>query len=559
MIRGFQGDKNDTSNKFNVASCLKHFVGYQAVISGKDRTPAYIPDNVLSEYHIEPFKEAIKDGAKTVMINSGLINGIPVHANYELIIKTLREKLGFEGVILSDWEDINKLHTRDKVAKNKKEAIKIAINSGIDMSMIPYDYEQFCRFLIELVKEGEVSLKRIDDAVLRILKLKFDLDLFDNPITDFNSYKDFGSKKHKELAYKAASESITLLKNKNDILPLKNNPSILVTGPNANTMRGLNGAWTYSWQGNLADEFAFDYNTIYESVSNTFGSSNVKLIPGVAYNEEGSYFEMKELNIKKVVDEGRKSDIILLCLGENSYTEKPGDLNDLNIHKLQSKLARELSKTGKPIILIINSGRPRLITDFEPFMDGIINIYLPGNHGGDALADILSGKVNPSGKLPYTYPAFPNSLLTYYYKPSEIQNNNQGAYDYVGEVKNLYDFGYGLSYSKFSYSNLSTNRKVYESLSDTIQINVELRNTSKVDGYEVVQLYSSDLFAEITPDVKRLRDFKRIFIKSGESKSINFSLPINSLGYYNNRNEKVVEKGEFSILVNNLSSNVLIK
>ena len=559
MIRGFQGDKNDTSNKFKVASCLKHFVGYQAVISGKDRTPAYIPDNVLSEYHIEPFKEAIKDGAKTVMISSGLINGIPVHANYKLIIKILREKLGFEGVILSDWEDINKLHTRDKVAKNKKEAIKIAINSGIDMSMIPYDYEQFCRFLIELVKEGEVSLKRIDDAVLRILKLKFDLGLFDNPITDFNSYKDFGSKKHNELAYKAASESITLLKNKNDILPLKNNPSILVTGPNANTMRGLNGAWTYSWQGNLADEFAFDYNTIYESVSNTFGSSNVKLIPGVAYNEEGSYFEMKELNIKKVVDEGRKSDIILLCLGENSYTEKPGDLNDLNIHKLQSKLARKLSKTGKPIILIINSGRPRLITDFEPFMDGIINIYLPGNHGGDALADILSGKVNPSGKLPYTYPAFPNSLLTYYYKPSEIQNNNQGAYDYVGEVKNLYDFGYGLSYSKFSYSNLSTNRKVYESLSDTIQINVKLRNTSKVDGYEVVQLYSSDLFAEITPDIKRLRDFKRIFIKSGESKSINFSLPINSLGYYNNRNEKVVEKGEFSILVNNLSRNVLIK
>jgi beta-glucosidase len=268
---------------------------------------------------------------------------------------------------------------------------------------------------------------------------------------------------------------------------------------------------------------------------------------------------MKEVNIKKAVDEGRKSDIILLCLGENSYTEKPGDLNDLNIHKLQSKLARELSKTGKPIILIINSGRPRLITDFEPFMDGIINIYLPGNHGGDALADILSGKINPSGKLPYSYPAFPNSLLTYYYKPSEIQNNNQGAYDYVGEVKNLYDFGYGLSYSKFSYSNLSTNRKVYESLSDTIRINVELRNTSKVDGYEVVQLYSSDLFAEITPDVKRLRDFKRIFIKSGESKSVNFSLPINSLGYYNNRNEKVVEKGEFSILVNNLSSNILFK
>ena len=558
MIRGFQGDKNDTSNKFKVASCLKHFVGYQAVISGKDRTPAYIPDNVLSEYHIEPFKEAIKDGAKTVMISSGLINGIPVHANYELIIKTLREKLGFEGVILSDWEDINKLHTRDKVAKNKKEAIKIAINSGIDMSMIPYDYEQFCRFLIELVKEGEVSLKRIDDAVLRILKLKFDLGLFDNPITDFNSYKDFGSKKHNELAYKAASESITLLKNKNDILPLKNNPSILVTGPNANTMRGLNGAWTYSWQGNLADEFAGEYNTIYEAISNKFGSRNVKFIPGVAYTESGNYFDMNEVNIRKAVDEGKKSDIIILCLGENSYTEKPGDLNDLNIHKLQSKLAFELIKTRKPIILIINSGRPRLITDFEPFMSAVINVYLPGNHGGDALADILSGKVNPSGKLPYTYPAFPNSLLPYYYKPSEVQNNNQGAYNYVGKVNNLYDFGYGLSYSEFEYTNLNTDKDVYNSKSDTIKINFKIKNTSKIDGYETVQLYSSDLYAQITPDIKRLRDFRKIFLRSGESKSIDFSLPVEKLGYFNVKNKKITEKGEFKLMIDTLNKLITI-
>ena len=559
MIRGFQGDNNDISNKYNVAACLKHFVGYQSVISGKDRTPAYIPDNVLSEYHIEPFREAIKDGAKTVMISSGLINGIPVHANYDLIVRVLRRKLGFEGVILSDWEDINKLHTRDKVAENKKEAVKIAINAGIDMSMIPYEYEQFCKFLIELVKEGEVPIERIDEAVSRILKLKYDLGLFDNPIIDSNNYKDFGSKKHRELAYKAASESITLLKNKNKILPIKNNPSILVTGPNANSMRTLNGAWTYSWQGDLADEFTSNYNTIYEAVSNSFGSSNVKFIPGVAYKKGGNYYEMNEINIKKAVDEGRKSDVIILCIGENSYTEKPGDLNDLNIHKLQLKLALELSKTGKPIVLIINSGRPRLITDFEPFMSAIINVYLPGNHGGDALADILSGKINPSGKLPYTYPAFPNSLLPYYYKPSEVQNNNQGAYNYTGEVNNLYDFGYGLSYSHFEYSDLKINKDTFQSTSDTIQININLKNVSNIDGYEIIQLYSSDLFAQITPDIKRLRDFKRVFLKSGETKSINFSLPIDKLAYYNAQNKKIIENGSFSISINELNRTFLVK
>ena len=513
---------------------------------------------MLSEYHIEPFREAIKDGAKSVMISSGLINGIPVHANYDLIIKILRQKLGFDGVILSDWEDINKLHTRDKVAESKKEAVKIAINSGIDMSMIPYDYEQYCRFLLELVNEGEVSIERINDAVSRILKLKLDLGLFENPITDFSKYEAFGSKKHKELAYNAASESITLLKNKNRILPIKGNPSILVTGPNANSMRTLNGAWTYSWQGNLADEFAGDYNTIYEAISNKFGSRNVKFIPGVAYTESGNYFDMNEVNIRKAVDEGKKSDIIILCLGENSYTEKPGDLNDLNIHKLQSKLAFELIKTRKPIILIINSGRPRLITDFEPFMSAVINVYLPGNHGGDALADILSGKVNPSGKLPYTYPAFPNSLLPYYYKPSEVQNNNQGAYNYVGKVNNLYDFGYGLSYSEFEYTNLNTDKDVYNSKSDTIKINFKIKNTSKIDGYETVQLYSSDLYAQITPDIKRLRDFRKIFLRSGESKSIDFSLPVEKLGYFNLKNKKITEKGEFKLMIDTLTSLITI-
>ena len=558
MIRGYQGDNNDVSNKYSVAACMKHFVGYQAVISGKDRTPAYIPDNVLSEYHIEPFKKAIESGAKTVMINSGLINGVPVHADYNLMINVLRNKLGFEGVILTDWEDIRKLHDRDKVAKNQKEAIKMAINAGIDMSMVPYEYEHFIRNLKSLVEEGEVSMDRIDDAVLRILKLKLELDLFNNPVTNYEEYDDFGSKKHHQLAYKAASESITLLKNNDDILPIKGNPRILVTGPNANNMRTLNGAWTYSWQGDLTDDFAGEYNTIYEAVRNTYGSNNVRYVPGVSYRKGGSYYDMDEINIQKAVQEARRSDYIVLCLGENTYTEKPGDLNDLNIHKLQSKLAVELSKTGKPIILILNLGRPRLISDIEPLMSAVVNVYLPGNFGADALADILSGKVNPSGKLPYTYPAYPNSLLPYYYKPSEVQNNAQGAYNYVGEVNNLYDFGYGLSYSDFKYSNFAVDKDTFN-LSDTLNIGVFVTNESDIDGYETVQLYSSDLYASITPDIKRLRDYDKIHIKAGETKRLTFSLPVSELEFYNYKNEPVVEEGRFKISINDKSKEIYIK
>ena len=558
MIKGYQGEKNDVSNKYNVAACMKHFVGYQAVISGKDRTPAYIPDNVLSEYHIEPFKKAIESGAKTIMINSGLINGVPVHADYDLMINVLRNKLGFQGVILTDWEDIRKLHDRDKVAKTQREAIKIAINAGIDMSMVPYEYEHFIKNLKSLVEEGEVSMERIDDAVKRILKLKLELDLFNNPVTNYEEYDDFGSKKHHQLAYKSASESITLLKNNDDILPLKGKPRILVTGPNANNMRTLNGAWTYSWQGELTDDFAGEYNTIYESIRNTYGSNNVKYIPGVSYRKDANYYDMDEIDIQKAVNEARRSDYIILCLGENTYTEKPGDLNDLNIHRLQSKLALELSKTGKPIILILNLGRPRLISDIEPLMSAIVNVYLPGNFGADALADILSGKVNPSGKLPYTYPAYPNSLLPYYYKPSEVQNNAQGAYNYVGEVNNLYDFGYGLSYSDFKYSKLSVNKDTFNT-DENINIGVSITNDSDIDGYETVQLYSSDQYASITPDVKRLRDFTKIHIKAGETKAVSFSLPVSELEFYNINNIPVVEEGKFKISINTFTKEIYVK
>ena len=558
MIKGYQGFDNNVSNKHKVAACMKHFVGYHATISGKDRTPAYIPDNVLSEYHIESFKKAIEAGAKTVMINSGLINGIPVHADYNLLINILRNKLGFQGVILTDWEDIRKLHDRDKVAKTQKEAVKIAINAGIDMSMVPYEYEQFFNDLVELVEDGEVSMDRIDDAVKRILELKFELDLFQNPVTNYEDYQDFGSKKHHQLAYKAASESITLLKNNNNILPIKGKPRILVAGPNGNNMRTLNGAWSYSWQGELTDKFAGDFNTIFEALANKYGKDNVKYVSGVSYKENGSYYDMVEDDINKAVSEANKSDYIVLCLGENTYTEKPGDLNDLNLHKLQIKLAKKLAETGKPIILILNIGRPRLISDIEPFMSAIVNIYLPGNFGGDALSDVLSGKVNPSGKLPYTYPAYPNSLIPYYFKPSEVQNNSQGAYNYVGEVNNLYDFGFGLSYSEFTYSNLEINNEQFN-LDDSIKISVNVKNSGKIDGSETVQLYSSDLYASLTPDVKRLRDFDKIELKAGEMKTITFELPVSELAFANSDNQFVVESGKFKLSIDNLSKEITVR
>ncbi|MEC7850564.1 MAG: glycoside hydrolase family 3 N-terminal domain-containing protein, partial [Bacteroidota bacterium] len=558
MIKGYQGLDNDISNKYNVAACMKHFVGYHATISGKDRTPAYIPDNVLSEYHIEPFKKAIDAGAKTIMINSGLINGIPVHADYNLMINVLRNNLGFEGVILTDWEDIRKLHDRDKVAETQKEAVKMAINAGIDMSMVPYEYEQFFNDLVQLVNEGEVSMERIDDAVKRILKLKFELDLFENPVTNYEEYEDFGSKKHHQLAYKAASESITLLKNNNDILPLKGKPKILVTGPNGNNMRTLNGAWSYSWQGELTDRFAGDFNTIYEALQNNYGRNNVKYVSGVSYKENGSYYDMVEDNINAVVREARNSDYIVLCLGENTYTEKPGDLNDLNLHQLQVKLAKKLAETGKPIILILNLGRPRLISDIEPLMSAVVNVYLPGNFGGDALSDIISGDVNPSGKLPYTYPAYPNSLLPYYYKPSEVQNNAQGAYNYVGEVNNLYDFGFGLSYSEFIYSDLKVNKDQF-GFNETIQISVNVENISEIDGFETIQLYSSDLYASVTPDIKRLRDFSKVEIKAGEKKTITFDLPVDELAFVNADNQLVVEPGNFKLTIDRFSKEISVR
>ena len=564
-LEGQQGIDNNMNNDFVVATSIKHFLGYQTTISGKDRTPSYIPEHVLRELHLPAFENAISQGAKTIMINSGLINGIPVHADRYLLTDLLRDELGFDGIILTDWEDINKLHDRDKVAESRKDAIKIAINAGIDMSMIPYDYEEFCDNLLELVKEGEISEARIDESVRRILKLKIELGLFDKK--NKPDYSDFGSQTHQNYAYAAAVESMTLLKNENLTLPIRNKNKILVTGPNGDSMRTLNGAWTYSWQGEKTDFFAGDHNTIYEAIKNKFTDSDVKYIPGVTYpiNEDydkepkfeyyDQYVDQKKEAIKYANEE---ADIIVLCLGENTYTEKPGDLNDINLNRLQIDFANEIIKSGKPVVLVLNIGRPRLISEIESKVNAVINIYLPGNFGGDALADILYGSVNPSGKLPYSYPLYSNSLIPYNYKPAEVQNNAQGAYNYVGEVNNLYDFGFGLSYTSFEYSNLKLNSNQF-SKNENIYLSVDIKNTGEIEGKEVIQVYSKDHYASLTPDVKRLRAFKKIELKPGEIKNVKFEIQVQDLGFVNYQNKHVVETGKFDLMVGSLKSELIIK
>lgn len=558
MIKGYEGVTDSIHTKYKVASCLKHFLGYSVPVSGKDRTPAYIPENVLREYHLEPFRAAIEAGAESVMINSGIINGISVHASYELLTKMLKEELNFEGVVVTDWMDIINLHTRDKIAKDDKEAIKLAINAGIDMSMVPYEYETFCDNLIALVKEGEVKECRIDDAVRRILKLKLKLNLWEQPVTKISDYPEFGSEKSARMAYDAAAESITLLKNNNNILPLSKTSKVLVTGPNANSMRTLNGGWSYSWQGEKTERYTEHFNTILEAIQNEIGANNVKYVPGVSYVNDGKYFEDVEDQFANAIAAAKTVDAIILCVGENTYTEKPGDLNDLTLNANQLRLAKELAKTGKPVILILNQGRPRSISSIEPEMTAVVHTYLPGNYGGDALADILFGDVNPSGKLPYTYPSYPNSIVTYYHKPSEEQKRAEGAYVYESDYNPQYEFGHGLSFTTFEYSNLKVSKREFNE-EQTLTITVDVRNTGKRSGKEAVLLYSSDLYASLTPDVKRLRRFSKISLEAGETKTVSFELTHKDLAFVNQHNKWVTEPGDFDLTIGGLTAKVAFK
>lgn len=542
MIKGYEGDDNDISNPYHLSSCIKHFLGYATSISGKDRTPAYIPENVMREYHLPPFKKAIEAGAHSIMINSGIINGVSVHASYDLLTKLLKQELGFQGVVVTDWMDIENLHRRDRIAKDDKEAIKLSINAGIDMSMIPYNYETFCKGLVELVKEGEVSMDRIDDAVLRILKFKINLGLFEAPVTYAKDYPKVGSKEFAQHAYNAAAEGITLLKNKDNILPLKKGAKILLVGPNGNNMRTLNGSWTYSWQGEKVDEFAQGFNTIFEALKNTYG--DVQYIPGVSYNMQGKYYEENKDRFDEAVEAAKNADVVILALGENTYTEKPGDLNDLALSDLQLELATEIAKNAKQTILVLNEGRPRLIRRIEPQMGAIVQTYLPGNFGADALADILVGKVNPSGKLPYNYPQYANSLVNYYHKPAEQQTAAQGVYNYESDYNPQYEFGHGLSYTTFEYNNLNVSKD-----GGKIIVTVDVKNTGNTEGKEVVQLYSSDLIASITPDMKRLRRFAKINLKPGEVQTVTFELDKWDLSFVDTNGKTVVEPGDFEFKI----------
>jgi beta-glucosidase len=554
MIDGYEGKDNNIADPYKIASCMKHFLGYHATISGKDRTPSYISIDALREYHLPSFKAAVDAGSHSIMINSGIINGVPVHANYDILTKLLKEELGFKGLVVTDWADIENLHRRDRVAATDKEAIMLAINAGIDMSMIPYNYEVFCDNLTALVKEGKVTEERINDAVRRILKVKYALNLFEKPNTHYKDYPKFGSKEHEKAAYDMAAEAITLLKNEGNVLPLKKTTKVLVTGPNANSMRTLNGAWTYSWQGDRVELHAAKYNTILEAVQNEIGKQNVTYVPGVSYKMDGHYYDEYADKMDEAVAAAKNADVVLLCLGENSYTEKPGDMNDLYMSDLQTELAQKIAATGKTVILILNEGRPRVISKFEQQMKGIVQTYLPGNFGGDALADVLFGDVNPSGKLPYTYPRYPNATIGYIHKPSEEQKKAEGVYNYEADYNPQYLFGHGLSYTTFEYKDLKLGKNAIKK-GENIQVSVTVTNTGKVTGKEVVHLFTSDLYASsVTPDVKRLRRFEKIELKPGESKTVSFTLNPADLSYIGRNGETLLEAGDFEIAIDKLKA-----
>lgn len=557
LVKGYEGDDNNIANPTKVASCIKHFIGYSAPISGKDRTPAYIPENVLLEYHVPAFKAAIDAGAHTIMINSGIINNVPVHASYELMTKLLRQDLGFQGMIVTDWEDINKLYNRDKMVPSIKEAIKAGINAGIDMSMIPYNYKEFCDLLTELVNEGQVPMSRIDDAATRVLTVKIKLGLFETPNTYAKDYPEFNSKAFQQASYNAAADGITLLKNNNNVLPLSKGAKILVTGPNAVSKRALNGGWTFSWQGEKIDEFGDLYHNILDAVQQKFGKANVSYVPGVSYTKETKWDTEHKDRFDEAIAAAKNVDYIILCLGENSYCEKPGDLNDLYLNDLQTELAQEMLKLGKKVILVLSEGRPRLISKFSSKVDGIVQTYLPGIYGADALADILTGDVNPSGKLPYTYPAYPNSLVPYFHKYSDEQVNTDAAYNYEGDYNFEYPFGYGLSYTTFSYSNIKLDKSQLPlNSNEEVTVSVDVKNIGSRDGKEVVQLYTSDLVASLVPDVKRLRRFEKVALKAGETKTVTFKLKLDDLSFINLENKRVVEPGDFEFQVGASSNDI---
>ena len=554
MVYGFQGEDPNNIDQYHIATSMKHFMGYGVPWTGKDRTPAYISPADLREKHFAPFLAGLQAGALTVMVNSASVNGMPMHANKDILTGWLKEETGWDGVLITDWADINNLYTREMVAKDKKDALRIAINAGIDMIMEPYSCDA-CGYLVELVKEGKIPMSRIDDACRRVLRMKYRLDLFKNPTQKLKNYPKFGGEEFAKLALEGATESMVLLKNEGNILPLQHGKKILLTGPNANQMRCLDGGWSYTWQGHRADEFAGKYNTIYEAFCNEYGKENVILNQGVTYNEKGKYWEENEPQIQGAVDAAKDADVIVACIGENSYTETPGNLTDLWLSENQRNLVKALAQTGKPVILVLNEGRPRLIADIEPLAQGIINILIPGNMGGDALANLVSGKSNFSGKMPYTYPKEINSLANYDFKKSEEVGTMEGAYDYNAKITQQWGFGYGLSYTSYKYSNLKVSQSDFRH-GDIIKVSVDVKNTGKVAGKESVLLFSSDLIASMVPDGRRLRAFDKVELQPGETKTMIFELKADDLAFVGWNGKWRLEEGDFKLMIADQSADI---
>lgn len=554
MVYGFQGEDPNNIDQYHIATSMKHFMGYGVPWTGKDRTPAYISPADLREKHFAPFLAGLQAGALTVMVNSASVNGMPMHANKDILTGWLKEETGWDGVLITDWADINNLYTREMVAKDKKDALRIAINAGIDMIMEPYSCDA-CGYLIELVKEGKIPMSRIDDACRRVLRMKYRLDLFKNPTQKLKNYPKFGGEEFAKLALEGATESMVLLKNEGNILPLQHGKKILLTGPNANQMRCLDGGWSYTWQGHRADEFAGKYNTIYEAFCNEYGKENVILNQGVTYNEKGKYWEENEPQIQGAVAAAKDADVIVACIGENSYTETPGNLTDLWLSENQRNLVKALAQTGKPVILVLNEGRPRLIADIEPLAQGIINILIPGNMGGDALANLVSGKSNFSGKMPYTYPKEINSLANYDFKKSEEVGTMEGAYDYNAKITQQWGFGYGLSYTTYKYSNLKVSQSDFRH-GDIIKVSVDVKNTGKLAGKESVLLFSSDLIASMVPDGRRLRAFDKVELQPGETKTMIFELKADDLAFVGWNGKWRLEEGDFKLMIADQSADI---
>lgn len=545
-VIGAQGSDPNHIGLENVAVSIKHYLGYGAASTGKDRTPAYIAPDDLREKYFRPFKDCMQAGALTMMVNSASINSVPVHASHEYLTEWAKEQLKWDGMAVTDWADINNLYTREHIAADRKEAVALGINAGIDMIMDPYDPE-VCKDIIAAVNEKMIPMSRIDDAVRRVLRLKVRLGLFENPVWNVDNYDKFACKEFQDNSYDAAVESMVLLKNEDNVLPISAGKKILVVGPNANSMRTLNGGWSYTWQGD-ADKFASQYNTIFEALQKVYGEKNVSYVAGVNYNMASRKWDKEtDIDINAAVRAARKSDIIVACIGENTYCETPGNINDLNLSSNQKELVRSLAKTGKPIVMVLNEGRPRIINDIEPLAKAVVDIMLPGNYGGDALASLISGKENFSGRLPFTYSKYVNSLHTYDYKVSENVQTMDGLYNYDATMDVQWPFGAGLSYTSFEYSGLKSISPVQFNADDMLTFEVTVKNTGSVKGKEAVLLFSSDIIASKVPDVKRLRQFTKVELNPGESKIVRLEIPAHELAFVGHDGKWRLEKGQFRI------------